>query len=156
MVAPAETEMDMGWLSDIEPAKPDGRLVVLRKALEEFRSAPPNDFLKVVAVAGRRYLVIGTWAGSRNGQKAYINGAPGKARSLLAATDLVEVDLCDDSPNGGDQHRVWLLPYAVKMPIKTWAHMGGRDAGRHHYLLTEVGLRKIDETQYAAARSAWS
>jgi len=142
---------EIEWIPDIGPTYRDPRLVALRAALDEFRSAKLGAFLRgPITIDGSAYVIIGTWRGVEDDQPAYINGAPGSAKSFQGATDLVELE------EGDETHRVWLLRHRVGLPLKLWRHVGGRDVGRGYLVLGESGWRGVTEAEYLAARRAWS
>lgn len=135
------------WIPDIGPTYRDPRLVVLRAALDEFRSAKLGAFLRgPLEIDGSKFVIVGTWRGVEDDQPAYINGAPGSAKSLQSATDLVELE------QGDDNHHIWLLRHRVGLPLKLWRHSGGRDVGRRYFVLGDDGWRGVTEAEYLAAR----
>ena len=141
---------EIDWIPDVGPSYRDPRLVALRAALDEFRSAKLGAFLRgPVEIDGVPYVIVGTWRGVEDDQPAYINGAPGSARSLQTAPDLVELE------EGDETHRVWLLRHRPGLPLKLWRHASGRDVGRRFFVLEETGWRSVTEAEHLAARRAF-
>lgn len=142
---------EIDWIPDVGPTYRDPRLVALRAALDEFRGAQLGAFLRgPIEIDGSKFVIVGTWRGIEDDEPAYINGAPGTARSFQSATDLVELE------EGDETHRVWLLRHRSGLPLKLWRHASGRDVGRRFFVLEETGWRDVNEAEYLAARRAWS
>ncbi len=147
-------DLDMSWLDGIASTPPDARVKALRDLLAEFLEVGPEViFLRSVIINDARYLAVATWTGRRNGKLCRVNGAPGKAKSLLAALGtLVEMDLYEEGPGG--ESRVWLLPHQAGMPLKVWCSIDGKNAAVRYFALTTDGHRPVDATEYTKLRGA--